>query len=113
MKLREWVWEQQAFVEVEYPDGPIQEFMNYLWEGKQWKERPELVYNRFRQLQERLLAARHAAKVAAVKTATASTVAAVPASESPAGFVCDQCGKVVKTALALSGHKRSHKKAAA
>lgn len=110
MFLREWDWNAQAFVEVEYPDGPIQEFMNYLWEGKQWKERPELVYNRFRQLQEKLIALRHAAP-----TVAASTMAAPgPVVTSTVGVhACDQCGKVVKTAIALSGHKRSHKKAAA
>ncbi len=30
--------------------------------------------------------------------------------ESPVGFSCETCGKVLSTRLALAGHSRSHKK---
>ena len=32
-----------------------------------------------------------------------------PQFESPSGFSCETCGKVLSTRLALAGHSRSHK----
>jgi len=32
-----------------------------------------------------------------------------PQMESPDGFPCETCGKVLSTKLALAGHSRSHK----
>lgn len=32
-----------------------------------------------------------------------------PQEGEPVGFPCETCGKVLKTKLALAGHRRSHK----
>lgn len=58
MKLQNTDWNHPAgatLVAVEYPDAPIQEFVNWLWTTKQWQENPEMVYRRFQRLREELL----------------------------------------------------------
>lgn len=103
MFLREWNWDRQNYDEVEYPDQPIKKFMDWLWETKQWREDPHMVYNQFRKLQIELMEPR---------TITASTGPNVVVPVV-VGHACPECGKVFEKKFALTGHRRSHKKAAA
>ena len=67
MKLKDYDWDLQLEVEVEYPDHIIQKFINYLRLNKQWRESPEIVYNRFLVLQRDLTDARNDAALEAAK----------------------------------------------
>ena len=67
MKLKDYDWNAQLEVEVEYPDHIIQGFMNYLRLHKHWHEDPELVYGRFLVLQRDLTDARNDAALEAAK----------------------------------------------
>jgi hypothetical protein len=57
MRLREWDWNEQGFVERDYPDEPIRQFINWLRTTKQWYQSPDPgrdVYTKYRQMQEQL-----------------------------------------------------------
>ena len=64
MKLQEKDWEAPggvAVVDVEYPDAPIAEFVNWLRQnGKSWEFEPERLHNRLHRLNEALLILRNA-----------------------------------------------------
>lgn len=64
MHLREYDWDAQLMVEVEYPDELIADFVNWLRQTKQWKESvslPETVYNRYLLFERKLTDARNEA----------------------------------------------------
>ena len=69
MKLREWDWDKQNFVEQDYPDGPIVSFVNWLRTTKAWHQDPELVHVQLRRLNQTFSAHRQAIVEAAVATA--------------------------------------------
>lgn len=53
MKLKELDWNAPggvASIEVEYPDAPIKEFMDWLRQTPAWRENPPLVEHRLRRL---------------------------------------------------------------
>lgn len=53
MKLKETFWDAPggaAEIEVEYPDAPIKDFMDWLRKTSAWLENPELVHRRLRRL---------------------------------------------------------------
>ncbi len=57
MKLREWDFDEGdsgSWVEVEYPDKIIQDFMNFTLNNRQWPEQLEIMYNRFLRLKREL-----------------------------------------------------------
>ena len=57
MKLREWDWDsgsQGGYIEREYPDEPVIEFVNWLRNTRQWRESPEMVFQRFQKLEREL-----------------------------------------------------------
>lgn len=61
MKLREWDWDAQNYVEIDYPDEPIKAFVDWLRNNRQWRESPDPgrdVYTRFRRLEDELAAHR-------------------------------------------------------
>ncbi len=50
MQLREWddkAGPSGGFVEIEYPDEIIKEFVDYFRTTKRWREDPEIVYARW------------------------------------------------------------------
>lgn len=57
MRLTDWDWNAQKFVERDYPDEPIAEFINWLRTTKQWYQSPDPgrdVYTRYLKLQDQL-----------------------------------------------------------
>lgn len=92
MQLLETDWDAPggaSAVPVEYPDGPIQEFMNWIRCTSSWIENPELVERRVRKLNAQLAdyrnglaqptgesAAQKQARLAAEQAAIAAQVAA-------------------------------------
>ncbi len=68
MKLREWSYEHGdsgGWVEVEYPDEIIQEFMDFMLNNRQWPEQLEIMYNRFLKLRRDLTDAKNEAALGA------------------------------------------------
>lgn len=69
MRLREFNWTLQEHEEVEYPDGPIKDFIDWLRNSKAWQEdSAEMIYDtrihrRFLRLQEELTKAREAGPI--------------------------------------------------
>lgn len=76
MKLREWDWDRQAFVETDYPDGPIVEFVNWLRTTKAWHADPELVHRKLLHLNRGFAEHRQSVVEAAVETAKNMTASA-------------------------------------
>jgi hypothetical protein len=73
MRLKEWDWDKQAYVETDYPDEPIRQFINWLRTTKQWYQSPDPgrdVYTKYRQMQEQLADHRNR-EAAAARTANA------------------------------------------
>lgn len=63
MKLREWDTNQPnqgAYVEREYPDQPGLDFINWFRNTRQWRESPEMVYQRWLKFERELADARNA-----------------------------------------------------
>lgn len=52
MKLREWDWNAQDWVEVEYPDRIIAEFVEFFRNTQMWKEddTAQVVFDRYQKL---------------------------------------------------------------
>lgn len=55
--LKEYDWETHALVAVEVEDGPIEEFLNFLFTTRRWQEDPDLVYRKYVKLKETLFGA--------------------------------------------------------
>ena len=36
MKLKEWDWDNQCYIEREYPDEPIKAFVDFMCNNNQW-----------------------------------------------------------------------------
>lgn len=72
MRLREWDWDKQTYVEVNYPDAPIQEFVNFFRTTKAWIQDAERVHRTVLKLDKTLGEHRQLAR-----EAMASTVANV------------------------------------
>lgn len=81
MKLREWDWDKQAFVEVDYPDAPIVQFMNWLRHTKAWHEDVELVHRKVLYLNKGF--AEHRQAQVEALALTARNVTASPAPVEP------------------------------
>ncbi len=94
MQLREWDHDagpSGRYVEVEYPDDIIKDFVNYFRVNKQWREDPELVYARWLVFERKLTEARNqAAKQTADSRCTATTKSGEPCriTNSVEGGVC-------------------------
>ena len=69
MKLREWNWDAQAFIETDYPDGTVADFVNWMRTTKAWHADPELVHGRLLRMNQKLAEHRQAKIEAAVMTA--------------------------------------------
>lgn len=70
MKLKEWDWNKQQYVEVEYPDEIVKDFVDRLRNTKQWRESPDPgrdVYTMFRRFEGNLADAKARAAREAVK----------------------------------------------
>ncbi len=50
MKLRRWDWDLQTYVSTDYPEGMFQDFLDWLFTTKQWRESPERFNERVWQL---------------------------------------------------------------
>jgi hypothetical protein len=74
--LREWDWDLQNYVTIEYPDEPIAQLMDWLRTTRSWHEDVELVHQRVRKLNAELAAIRSGLPKAL--SLTASTPAPVP-----------------------------------
>lgn len=71
MKLKEIDWNAPGGateIDFEYPDAPIVEFMNWLRRTTAWRENPEIVERRVRQLNMVLMDHRNALSAAPKKT---------------------------------------------
>jgi hypothetical protein len=68
MKLREWDWDKQRFVEVPYPDEPIMEFINFIRTTKAWVQDPERMHREVLKLDRKLGEHRQAAREAMAAT---------------------------------------------
>ena len=93
MKLRETNWDAPggaSEVEVEYPDAPIIDLVNWLRKTSAWLENPELVERRVRRLNG-LLADYRDSPGAAASGGTASAV--------PAGLLGRMADPVFRTAV--------------
>lgn len=76
MRLKETFWDAPggaAEIEVEYPDAPIKDFMDWMRKTSAWLENPELVHRRLRRLNG-VLADWRNRPVAATVTAEVGTV---------------------------------------
>lgn len=69
MKLREDDWSGSTIrtIEVDYPDEPIAEFLNWLRSSKTWRAAPDLVEHRLRRLNDTLAEHRVRQKAASAK----------------------------------------------
>ena len=74
MRLREWDWDKQAFVEVDYPDAPIAEFINWLRTTKAWHADPEIVHRKLLYLNKGF--SEHRQSIVEAQAATARNMAA-------------------------------------
>jgi hypothetical protein len=96
MKLLEWQWDQQNYVEVEYPDAPIKSFVEFFRNGKQWRENPEQCFARWMKLERDLTDAKNdAARAKPTDRCTATTKAGEPCR-----------GKAIEDGLCMS-HARA------
>lgn len=82
MKLRDYDWDKQGFVEHEYPDGPIAEFVNFFRTTKAWIQDPERVNRKVQVLEKALQTFREEQRIALAATAAAMT--SPPTVEPPA-----------------------------
>jgi hypothetical protein len=67
MKLREWDWDLSTgggdgHVQVDYPEGPIVDFLDWLRQTKAWHEDVEMVHRKLRNLNTKLAEFRQQAK---------------------------------------------------
>ena len=83
MRLKEYDWDKQNFVERSYPDEPIAEFVNFFRTTKAWVGDPERVHRKVLVL-DRALAA-HREDVARAQAVTAALMTApTPPAVAPA-----------------------------
>ena len=62
MKLKQWDWEKGQFVEIDYPDEPIKEFIDYLRNSKSWwygEEGLGIVHRQLQKMDDLLAEFRH------------------------------------------------------
>ncbi len=86
MELREWdhnAGPSGGFVEVEYPDDIIKDFVNYFRINKQWREDPEIVYRRWLVFERELTDARNARNQAIATQNTENRCTALTKSGDP------------------------------
>lgn len=68
MRLREWDWDKQVFVEVSYPDEPIMEFLNFIRTTKAWVQDPARMHRAVLKMDKALGEHRQAAREAMAAT---------------------------------------------
>lgn len=73
MKLREWDWDKQVFIEVEYPDAPVMEFVNFIRTTKAWVQDPERMHRAVLKMDKALGEHRQAIRDALALTAQGMT----------------------------------------
>ncbi len=94
MQLREWddtAGPSGGYVEVEYPDSIIKEFVDYFRTTKRWREDPEIVYARWMVFERNLTEVRNQrANRIASNVCTATTKSGEPCriTNSVEGGVC-------------------------
>lgn len=71
MKLRDYDWDKQGFVEHEYPEGPIAEFVNFFRTTKAWIQDAERVHRKVLALEKALQTYREEQRIALAATAAA------------------------------------------
>jgi hypothetical protein len=54
LKLREWDWDKQSFVDYDYPEELIRPFVDWILTTKAWQEDPKRVNAKVLQLQRAL-----------------------------------------------------------
>lgn len=74
MKLKDWGWDAQNYIETEYPDAPIAEFINFLRTTKAWHADPEIVHRKLLTLNR--VFAEHRQAIVEAKIATAKNMTA-------------------------------------
>jgi hypothetical protein len=52
--LREWDWDKQVYVEVQYSTAPIKEFIDQLRNTKSWRDDPYVLDGAYRKLNNQL-----------------------------------------------------------
>ena len=76
MTIKTWDWDNQCYVEVEYPDEPIKAFVDFMCNNNQWQDNPDLVVDRYRHFRRDLTEIRNqqalAMDAAACKAVTKS-----------------------------------------
>lgn len=80
MRLREWDWDKQTYVEVNYPDAPIQEFVNFFRTTKAWIQDTARVHRNVLKLDKTLGEHRQLAREAMASTAANVTTPAQQAT---------------------------------
>ncbi len=79
MRLREWDFDKQAFVLVDYPDAPIQAFVDFFRTTKAWVQDAERVHRQVLVLERALATHRSDRQLALAATAvTMSQLAPAP-----------------------------------
>lgn len=73
MKLKDYDWDKQGYVEHEYPEAPIAEFVNFFRTTKAWIQDPQRVDRQVRLLERALNTFREEQRLAAAATAVAMT----------------------------------------
>ena len=91
MFLKEWDWDLQGFVEVEYPDGIIKSFVEFMRTNNQWQDHHDLVVDRYRHLQRELTDAHNAAALAKPPPACTTETATGQPCKIDKGIVDGRC----------------------
>lgn len=87
-----------------YPVDAVEEFVNYLRENKQWRNRPEILHQRVGMLMTKL---DRVGPLATVEVPATLTTAAPCADVAPPTFACE-CGFEAKSKAGLGAHRRKH-----
>lgn len=83
MKLKDYDWDKQGYVEHDYPDGPIAEFVNFFRTTKAWVDDPERINRRVLALERALAAHRDEQRLAAAATAVLVTTPSPKPAPAP------------------------------
>lgn len=87
MKLKQWDWNTGKFIEIDYPDEIVREFVDFLRNSKSWwygEEGLRIVHRRLQTMDEKLAEFRHndGSKPVAAPV-VAAPVEAAPAAATP------------------------------